>query len=171
MNGIAELENADRRLVLATQAGLPLVERPFAAIADATGLPVAEVMDRLVRLQRLGVIRRIAAIPNHYRLGYLANAMTVWNVGDDMADAIGRRIADWPGVSHCYRRPRQMPLWPFNLFAMLHGRDRSTVEAEVAALAAALHPHVREHAMLFSTRILKKTGLRLAGAPPEAASP
>ena len=165
MSAPSALDDADRRLILATQDGLPLVPRPFEAVAAAAGLPVAEVMSRMERLQDSGVIRRIAAVPNHYRLGYIANAMTVWNVGDADADTVGRLLAGWPGVSHCYRRPRHPPLWPYTLFAMLHGRDRATLEAEVAALARAIGPLSLDHQILFSTRILKKTGLRLSRQP------
>ena len=157
----AVLDEIDRQLVVATQAGLPLVPRPYAAVAEATGLSEAEIIARLGRLQAQGIIRRIAAVPNHYRLGYVANAMTVWNIPDAEADRIGRLLAEWPGVSHCYLRPRHLPLWPYNIFAMLHGRDKAAVEAEVAAIAAAIGSVSLGHQLLFSTRILKKTGLRL----------
>ncbi|MEI6986029.1 MAG: Lrp/AsnC family transcriptional regulator [Rhodospirillaceae bacterium] len=159
------LDETDRRLIQATQSGLPLVAQPYDTVGAGLGLSGAEVMARLERMRGLGVIRRIAAIPNHYRLGYTANAMTVWEVNDDDADAVGRRLAEWPGVSHCYRRPRHLPLWPYSIFAMLHGRDRVTVEAEVAAIAEALGPLSSSHQVLFSTRILKKTGLRLVELP------
>ena len=159
------LDDIDRRLVLATQEGLPLVSRPFEAVAAMVGIPAAEVLDRLARLRDAGVIRRIAAVPNHYRLGYVANAMTVWDVADGEADRAGALLAGWPGVSHCYRRPRHLPVWPYSVFAMLHGRDRAAVAAEVAKIAAALGPLSHSHQVLFSTRILKKTGLRLTGRP------
>ena len=108
-----------------------------------------------------GVIRRIGAVPNHYRLGYTANGMSVWDVADAQVDALGARVGALPGVSHCYRRPRRLPLWPYNLFAMLHGATRAQVVEQSKAVEALLGEACRAHDILFSTRILKKTGLRL----------
>jgi DNA-binding Lrp family transcriptional regulator len=158
----AGLDPVDRQLVAATQAGLPPVARPYAAVAQQTGIQVEEVMDRLARMLERGAIRRIAAIPNHYALGYRANGMSVWDVADDVVDELGRRIGGLGFVSHCYRRPRHPPHWPYNLFAMLHGRSRDEVLDRVARVAAILGPASRGHDVLFSTRILKKTGLRLS---------
>lgn len=163
MTGISAigLDLIDRHLVAATQAGLPLVAQPYAVVAQQTGIPVEEVMERLARMLERGAIRRIAAIPNHYALGYRANGMSVWDVADDMVDGLGRRIGALEFVSHCYRRPRHPPHWPYNLFAMLHGRSRDEVMDRVAAVAAILGPANHGHDVLFSSRILKKTGLRL----------
>jgi DNA-binding Lrp family transcriptional regulator len=151
----------DRRIVAATQAGLPLTERPYAEIAGRIGLSPAEVMRRMRRLLAAGIIRRIGAVPNHYALGYRANGMSVWDVPDERIDALGRRIGQLPFVSHCYRRPRHSPLWPYSLFAMVHGRERGEVAAHVREIAELLGPDDRGHDVLFSTRILKKTGLRI----------
>ena len=109
-----------------------------------------------------GRIRRIGLVPNHYALGYLANGMSVWDVDDDRVDALGERVGALPGVSHCYRRPRRLPHWPYNLFAMVHGRSRDETEAAVRQIAAVLGAHARAHEVLYSTRILKKTGFRRA---------
>jgi DNA-binding Lrp family transcriptional regulator len=151
----------DRRLVRATQAGLPLVPRPYHAIAEQLGLDAEEVKARLLRLLASGAIRRIGAVPNHYALGYAANGMTVWDVADDRVDELGERVGRLDFVSHCYRRPRHPPDWPYNLFAMVHGRSRDEVEAKVAVIAALVGPSCRAHDVLYSSRILKKTGLRL----------
>jgi DNA-binding Lrp family transcriptional regulator len=157
----AILDQTDRAIVRATQAGLPLVARPYAEVADGLGLDVADVMRRMQRMLELGVIRRIAAVPNHYALGYTANGMTVWDVADERVDELGRRVGALPCVSHCYRRPRHLPDWPYNLFAMVHGRSREEVEEKARAIAAVLGDACRAHEVLYSTRILKKTGLRL----------
>jgi len=114
------------------------------------------------RMVELGIIRRIGAVPNHYAIGYRGNGMSVWDVPDEDADALGRRIGALDFVSHCYRRPRHLPLWPYNLFAMVHGRDCAEVDAKVAHIAGLLGSSVRGHAVLYSKRILKKTGLRLS---------
>jgi len=161
----APLDATDRAIVLATQTGLPLVPDPWGAVGKPLGLCGDEVRTRMQRMQESGVIRRIAAVPNHYRLGYVANGMTVWDVDDAEIDRLGQEVGKLPGVSHCYRRPRHLPDWPFNLFAMLHGHTREEVEQQAEALRALLGEACRDHRILYSSRILKKTGLRLAGRP------
>lgn len=155
------IDATDRRIIRATQAGLPLTPRPYHDLAERLGLPPDEVMVRLRAMLDSGVIRRIGVVPNHYRLGYRANGMTVWDVPDEVVDEVGARIGALPVVSHCYQRPRQGREWPYNLFAMVHGRSRAEVEREAERIAVLLGPHDRGHAILYSTRILKKTGLRI----------
>lgn len=160
--GPAGIDCLDHALVLATQAGLPLVAEPYAVLADQLGTSAADVMARLQRLLARGVIRRIGAVPNHYAIGYAANGMSVWDVDDAAVDALGVQVGALPGVTHCYRRPRALPAWPYNLFAMLHGDSRAAVLAQAETIAALLGAACRRHDILFSTRMLKKTGLRLA---------
>ena len=155
------LDATDRRLVVATQAGLPLVARPYAALALALGLSEDEVLGRLNAMMQNGIIRRIGAVPNHYRLGYRANGMSVWDVDDAAVDRLGAQVGALPFVTHCYRRPRRPPLWPYNLFAMVHGHDRAQVQAKLAQIADVLGTACRASDVLYSRRILKKTGLRL----------
>lgn len=157
----AVLDAVDRRLIVATQAGLPRVPQPYHAIAAQLDISADEVMARLRRMLATGIIRRIGAVPNHYKLGYPANGMSVWDVPDECIRELGKKIGALDFVSHCYHRPRHLPDWPFNLFAMVHGRDRAEVEAKVASIAALLADADRGHTVLYSTRILKKTGLRL----------
>jgi DNA-binding Lrp family transcriptional regulator len=157
------LDAVDRALIKATQAGLPLVPRPFEFIAERVGLDEQMVMDRLERMQVAGAIRRIAAVPNHYALGYRANGMSVWDVADQAVDRLGRKVGALAFVSHCYRRPRRPPDWPYNLFAMVHARSRDEVETKVTEIETLLGDAACSHDVLFSTAILKKTGLRLVG--------
>jgi DNA-binding Lrp family transcriptional regulator len=156
------LDPVDRRLVAATQSGLPIIARPYRALARVVGITEDEVIRRLRRLLSAGAIRRIGAIPNHYALGLTANGMSVWDVDDDRVAETGARVGALDFVSHCYQRPRHPPLWPYNLFAMVHGRTREEVDHKVARIAALVGSAARAHDVLFSTRILKKTGLRLA---------
>lgn len=156
------LDAFDRALIKATQTGLPLVSDPYGAIAAEIGATRDEVMTRLGALLASGAIRRIGLIPNHYKLGVTANGMSVWDVADERVSEIGPQIGALPFVTHCYRRPRHLPNWRYNMFAMVHGRDRDEVRAKVAEIAALIGPAARAHDILFSTRILKKTGLRLA---------
>ncbi len=155
------LDPVDRRILKATQAGLPLVPRPYHALADRLGLAPQEVMDRVTRLLARGVVRRVAAVPNHYALGYHANGMTVWDVDDARIDALGERVGALPFVSHCYLRPRVPPAWPYNLFAMVHAETRMEVVERAEEIAGLLGDAVRARDILFSTKILKKTGMRL----------
>ncbi|RTL71424.1 MAG: Lrp/AsnC family transcriptional regulator [Hyphomicrobiales bacterium] len=157
------MDELDRSIVLATQGGLPLVPRPYARLADTVGTSQEDVMSRLRRLLAIGAIRRIAAVPNHYALGLAANAMTVWDVDDAALPELGPRVGRLDFVSHCYHRPRRLPEWPFNLFAMVHGRGQSEVDAKIEVIAALLGSRCKAHDALLSTRILKKTGLRIAG--------
>ena len=162
MGASMALSDFDRQLIAATQAGLPLVAQPYDAIAGCLGVTSVQVRERLAQMLEEGLIRRIGAVPNHYRLGFVANGMSVWDVDDALVDSLGERVGALPGVSHCYRRPRYPGVWPYNLFAMLHGRDRAAVEAQAEQLRQLLGAACRRHEILYSTAILKKTGLRLA---------
>jgi len=129
------MDAVDRRIVVATQTGLPLTPRPYHDIAQQLGLAPQDVMARLRRMLQTGVIRRIGLVPNHYALGYRANGMSVWNVPDAYVQDLGCRIGTLDFVSHCYHRPRHLPEWPYNLFAMVHGRSRDEVHAKVTIIA------------------------------------
>ena len=153
----------DRRLVLATQSGLPLHARPYHWLATELCVTPERVMERFNAMLEDDRIRRIGVLPNHYRLGYVANGMSVWDVPDEVVDEAGRQVGALDTVSHCYQRPRRLPEWPYNLFAMVHGHSRQEVMDKVADIAQMLGGRVRAHEILFSTRILKKTGLRIGG--------
>lgn len=158
------MDSIDRQLIVETQQGLPLVARPYQALAESLGISSDEVMARMSKMQSEGVIRRIAAVPNHYKLGYRANGMTVWNLADELVDEAGQLLAEQDFVSHCYRRPRYLPEWPYNLFAMVHGRDRKEADQHYNSLVNLLGDRCQQHQILFSTRILKKSGFRLSTA-------
>ncbi|HRP25843.1 Lrp/AsnC family transcriptional regulator [Thauera sp.] len=157
----------DRRIVLATQGGLPLVPRPYAAVAAQLGVSEATLRERMAAMLADGRIRRIGAVPNHYAIGYTANGMSVWDIDDALIDAVGERVGALPFVTHCYRRPRHLPDWPYNLFAMVHAGSREAALARVAEIAALLEREFRgacrRREVLFSAGILKKTGLRIGG--------
>ena len=156
------LDEVDRNIINATQAGLPLVSEPYRVIAERCACTSQQVKQRLQHMLECGIIRRIGAVPNHYRLGLMANGMTVWNIPDSSAMALGSRIGQLDFVSHCYLRPRHQPVWPYNLFAMVHGRTRDEVNDKVEQIAAITGSDSRAHETLFSSAILKKTGMRLA---------
>ena len=153
----------DRRIVMATQAGLPLDVRPYHWLAAELGVDAEIVMECFRAMLSDGRIRRIGVVPNHYRLGYSANGMSVWDVPDEDIRAIGTQVGELDIVSHCYHRPRRMPDWPYNLFAMVHGHSQAEVRDKVNQIAQLLGDKIRQHDVLLSTRILKKTGLRIGG--------
>lgn len=157
------LDATDRRILKATASGLPLTPHPFEEVGRWLFLPENEVIARMQVMQDEGVIRRVAVAPNHYALGLAANGMSVWDLDDPQAEVLGAQVGALPFVSHCYLRPRALPDWPYNLFAMLHGQSIDEVEAKRAEVASLLGPACRASDILYSTRILKKSGMRLAG--------
>ena len=156
------IDELDRALIVATQGGLPLVPRPYQALGEQLGLPAEMVLRRLQGLLDSGVIRRIGAVPNHYAIGWTANGMTVWDVADERIDELGAAVGALPFVTHCYRRPRALPAWPYNLFAMVHGSSRDECAEKAAEIGLLLGEACRSSDILYSTKILKKSGLRLA---------
>ncbi|MEY3289149.1 MAG: hypothetical protein RLZZ419_1391 [Pseudomonadota bacterium] len=154
------LDETDLAIMHATQAGLPLVPEPYQHLAEQLGLTSETVMTRMKAMQEQGIIRRIGAVPNHYKLGYHFNGMTVWNVADEIIDELGQKVGQLEFVSHCYHRPRHLPEWPYNLFAMVHGKTREDVDQQIQQIAHLLGDANQGCDVLYSTKILKKTGFR-----------
>lgn len=163
MNERPPIDEVDRALIVATQSGLPLVPRPYHALGEQLGMSAGEVIRRLQALLERGVFRRIGVVPNHYAIGWTANGMTVWDVADERIDELGEKVGGLDFVTHCYRRPRALPAWPYNLFAMVHGASRDECAEKAAIIRLLLGDACRGSDILYSTRILKKSGLRLAG--------
>ncbi len=157
----ASLADLDRRIIEATQAGLPLAPCPYREVGEELGVSGDQVMERMRAMLKKGIIRRIGVIPNHYTLGYKANGMSVWQVPDANIASAGERVGALEFVSHCYHRPPHPPAWPYNLFAMVHGRSRAEVEEKVERISEVLGPWDLRHDVLYSRRILKKTGIRI----------
>ena len=142
------------------QEGLPLVSRPYAAIGTRVGLSEEQVLARLSSMLARGFIKRLGVIVRHHELGYRANAMVVWDIPDDRVAQIGRAFSLFPFVTLCYRRPRRPPAWPYNLFCMIHGRDRQAVIAQARQLAQECGLDGVRHDLLFSKRRFKQCGAR-----------
>ena len=157
-----QLDGTDRKLISITQAGLPVEASPYKTVADNIGITQQEVIQRLKQMLASGIIRRIGAVPNHYRLGLTANGMTVWDVDEKKIIELGDIIGQLDFVSHCYQRPKHLPTWRYNMFAMVHGHTRDEVDEKTKLIAGLLGENCRAHETLFSSAILKKTGLRLA---------
>lgn len=156
------LSETDVRLVAAVQGGLPLCPRPFAVVAEVAGCSEDEAIRRLDALMHSGLIKRFGIVVRHHELGYRANAMTVWDIPDARVDEVGRRMAEFACVTLCYRRPRHLPEWRYNLFAMVHGRDREIVAGQVERMAERLCIADLPRQVLFSLRRFKQRGARYA---------
>ena len=160
------LTPAERDLVLEIQGGLPVTATPYADVAAAIGQDVEWVVRTVKRFDREGKVRRVGVIPNHYALGYTENGMTVWDVPDDLVAEVGPAVASLDFVTHCYQRPRHEGVWPYNFFAMTHGRSeaesRERIERVRERMSEFWWVEDDDWDTLFSTRILKKTGIRMA---------
>jgi len=157
------LGEAERRLVAAVEHGFALVPEPFEALAREAGTTAAEAIATLERWLAEGVARRVGVVLRHRTLGYTANAMVVWDVADVFVSGIGARLARRPEVTLCYRRERHQPEWPYNLFCMIHGRDRRAVEGQIALIEREENLSDVPHETLFSRRAFKQRGARYAG--------
>lgn len=151
------LDNHDRQLLERVQLGLPVCSRPYDEIGRALGMTEAEVIERLTRIKRAGLIKRMGVIVKHHQLGYRANAMIVWNVPDHLVKQLGEQISRFTFVRLCYQRPRQDG-WCYNMYCMIHGKDRATVLAQLEELRAACGLARFEQEILFSRRCFKQRG-------------
>ena len=156
------LTGEERRLLVAIQDGLPVVERPYEAIAQRLGMTEDGVIATLTSLLERGVIKRLGAVPNHYALSIAANGMAVWDVPDNKVSELGRRLAQRTEVTHCYQRPRRPPEWCYNLYAMVHGRSRAEVAEVVDRMAREIGLSSFPNDLIFSMRQFRKRGTRLA---------
>lgn len=166
------LSSLERKYILLTQNGLPIISQPYHWLAEQLAISIDNTLAMTNNLQERGIIRRIAAVPNHYKLGYRFNGMTVWDIEDNQAEEFGQKVGALPFVSHCYLRPRKLPNWNYNLFAMVHGKSHQEItqyRSQINTLLSEVFVNRKQQNaqlfkscdMLTSTKILKKTGLRL----------
>ena len=151
------IDARDLQLMEQVQLGLPLCPRPYAQIGVDIDMPETEVVERLIRLKQNGLIKRMGVIVKHHKLGYRANAMIVWNVPDDLVKQLGGHISRFSFVTLCYQRPRQ-PEWPYNLYCMIHGKDKTTVLKQLEQLSDCCGLAGFEKEILFSRRCFKQRG-------------
>jgi siroheme decarboxylase len=160
IDGVIALDTTDQSLISLLQAGLPLAERPYAVLAGRIGISETEVLDRISTYLARGLIKRFGIIVRHHELGYKANAMVVWNVPDEQVHFIAHRMKQFPLVTLCYRRPRRLPHWPYNLYCMIHGRDRESVMQYLDTMIRAGNWQQYSYDVLFSKRRFKQRGAR-----------
>jgi DNA-binding Lrp family transcriptional regulator len=161
MERLSETERTVLRLI---EDGLPLTARPYEVLGARAGLAETDVIDVIARLKRRGFIKRFGLVVRHHELGYRANAMVVWDAPDEEVCDIGRLMATFPFVTLCYRRPRRLPDWPYNLFCMIHAKDRDEARAHVGDLVSDLDLTEIPREILFSRRRFKQRGARYCGA-------
>jgi DNA-binding Lrp family transcriptional regulator len=163
-----DLQTLELRRLL--EAGLPLAARPYRILAERVGASEEAVLEQVRRWSESGLFRRVGVVLKHRALGFRANAMLVLDVPDDRVDEVGHQLGQATGVNLCYQRPRRLPDWPYNLFCMVHGRERQQVYALIDSLLAEHGLSDLPHQLLFSTRAFKQCGGRYApAAAPEVA--
>ena len=154
------LDNLDYKLIAEIQGGLPISSQPYEEVGKRIGLSEQEVIDRIEKMQTDGVIKRMGIVVRHHELGYTANAMVVWDVPDDQLDQIGDKLGAQDCITLCYQRPRRLPDWPYNLFCMIHGKEKARVLNYIADLREQLDLEHIPHKVLFSGQRFKQRGAR-----------
>ncbi len=153
-----EPDGRDRSVLAAIENGLPLVEHPYQAVGEGLDLDQDEVIVRLERLVAAGIVTRFGCVVRHDRLGYRSNAMAVWDIPDEMVESIAASFARNPNVTLCYRRPRRLPDWPYNIFCMVHARSRGEAYAAIDEINLQADTGLNRQAVLFSKRCFKQRG-------------
>ncbi len=149
---------AQRSLIGILQGGLPMVSEPYREIAERLGTSEVTILEQISDWQKAGIIKRFGVVVRHHELGYTANAMVVWDIPDHQVEAVGQQLAKDQAVSLCYQRPRRLPDWHYNLFCMIHGKDRATVEAHIEQLARQHDLQSIPRQSLFSLKRFKQRG-------------
>ncbi|NMP31783.1 Lrp/AsnC family transcriptional regulator [Thalassotalea sp. M1531] len=159
---IADKEHSYQQLLALIETGIPLSSKPFQQLADLVNLTEQEVIDAVNSWQEQGLIKRFGLVVKHRKLGFIANAMVVWNIPDELVEDVAAKLAKQSCVTLCYRRPRVLPGWPYNLFCMIHGQCREKVLASLEAICQELSLTHIEKDVLFSTKAYKQNGARYA---------
>ncbi|KAA0944797.1 Lrp/AsnC family transcriptional regulator [Pseudomonas sp. ANT_H14] len=148
------------------ERGLPRVSRPYQDLAEQIGANQDQVLQQVQQWHEQGLFRRIGLVLNHRALGFVANAMLVLDVPDALIDEVGQRLGRAAGIALCYQRPRRLPEWRYNLFCMVHGREREAVKAHIQAVLKEQLLGDLPHQLLFTTQAFKQCGGRFA--PPSS---
>lgn len=150
------LTEMEKKIVAAVQKDLPISREPYLELARTAGVSEEAFLETLADLCKKGVVRRFGATLRHQRSGFTANAMVAWRVDEARIDEVGRIMAAFGQVSHCYRRDPTGD-WPYNLYTMIHAGDENACRE--TALAIAEKTGVDGYTLLFSRRELKKISM------------
>ncbi|WP_286266839.1 siroheme decarboxylase subunit beta [Thalassotalea atypica] len=142
------------------EQGLPQVAQPYLAIAKQIDATEQQVLEQVAMWQESGLIKRFGIVVKHRQLGYTANAMVVWNIADADVEKVASKLSLYDEVSLCYRRPRRLPDWPYNLFCMIHGTDRDLVLGQIDKITNELALEDVQKDVLFSYKAYKQNGAR-----------
>ncbi|WP_027364229.1 siroheme decarboxylase subunit beta [Desulfotruncus alcoholivorax] len=151
------LNKLEKQIIRELQTDIPLVPEPYRLIAEKLGISEQELMDIITKMIDRGIIRRFGAALRHQDLGFVANAMVVWEVPEAKISEVGQKMAEFKEVTHCYQRPSR-PGWPYTLFTVVHGlnKDECREKAQVIAGATGIH----KYELIFSTKELKKSSMK-----------
>jgi siroheme decarboxylase len=152
-----KISERDREYIRQLQKDIEIIKEPFKAIAENLGISSSELFNKIKEYESIGIMRRFAAILRHRQAGFTANGMIVWKIPEDNVDEKGIKIASFPQVSHCYRRP-VYPDWEFNLFSMIHARTIEAAEKIAKEISTVIG--IEEYKILFSSREFKKERVR-----------
>lgn len=156
-DGACPLDDRDFEIIGMLEQDLPLVPRPFKEMAAKLAMEEEELLDKARSYLSAGAMRRFAAVLNHRQAGFMANAMSVWKVPQERLQEVGQTMATFSAVTHCYQRP-VYPDWPYNIFAMIHGRNECECITVVSAIAGATG--INDYELLYSTQEFKKVRMK-----------
>ncbi len=151
------MDEIDRKLLASMEKGIPLTTEPFNEIALQIGITPKEVITRLCSLKEKGVVRRFGASIKPNNIGFSANALVAWKVPENSVQEIGAYMSRYQEISHCYERETVNGRWDYNLYTVIHGREREVVQRMVKEISDGIG--IREYKILYSTRDLKRTVL------------
>ncbi len=150
------LTDLEKKVVASLQGDIPLVSSPYQVLAEAIGISEETYIETLRNLTDRGVLRRFGATLRHQKSGFQANAMTAWQVEEARVDAVGKIMASFRAVSHCYRRD-PADGWPYNLYTMIHGKSEEDCRNTARIISEKSGVHTYQ--LLFSRRELKKISM------------
>lgn len=153
-------DDVDKKILVLLQDDFPLISRPFLKASEKLGISENEIIRRITAMMESGIIRRFSAAIRHRKLGITANPMLAFNVPAERIEEVGKKLASFDEVTHCYERPIVPGKWEYNVFAMVHGYDRIEVEKTVEKIAREIG--VEDYDLLYSTKEFKKTYKRYA---------
>lgn len=152
-----KFDELDKNIIRHLQGDIPLTERPFKEIAEKIGISESELIERSKLFKEKGYIRRFGATLRHRQAGFSANGMGVWIVPEEDRERVGKIMATFKEVTHCYERP-SFEGWPFNLFTMIHGQSKEECFEVAARISEATE--IKDYKLLFSSREFKKTSMQ-----------
>ena len=161
MNDTLKIDDIDKEIIKILQDNFPLTSRPYLEAAKKIGISEEEVLERIKRLKELGVVRRISANIRHRLVGIKANAMVAWKVPKEKVEEVGKMLASFSEVTHCYEREIVPNKWEFNVFTMIHGYSKDEVEEIVRKISEKVG--IKDYIMLYSVKEYKKTYKKFGG--------